>query len=187
MNSIKPIITGFANNTVTSILYYCKPLLLKIFDIIVLSKIMFEDNLKKCKRGSSNWQIINELCYNNVHEIHYIVHNEKFRISYISKNEDIIKFPLYTEEELTNRPICKTGIIYAEYEGNDITKIVKEFAGPLYDFYNKKGLKMRAKFIIMSAGLVCNDTNKLVITDRIADEYKYSPDDYIIFSNKYLC
>ena len=100
---------------------------------------------------------------------------------------DSITFPPYKDAELieyNENKKYKNNILYAEIikkNGNeDITMLIKEYSGPLNDFYKNKGMKINPKLIKDDNGsCLWNETEKLVITNSYADEFEFKDDTHI--------
>lgn len=138
-------------------------------------------------KGTIGWKdlLIRDLEYinkdNNFHlDIKYVIENNCYRAIY--KNEDNIEFPPYCDEEIDeynrdNR--YKNKVIFAETNSKDITKLIKEYSGPLNDFYNNK-INIHACLIKDDNGkylLVEDDTIR--ITDSHINELEFNKEDVL--------
>lgn len=105
-------------------------------------------------------------------EIQYYINEKYYRVNY--NYGDNIIFPLYQPSETINYDIdYYKRILSAECDGEDITEIIREYAGPLGDFYEGKGHKMLLKNIIKG--------KELKITNILLNEYTYKNNEELIW------
>lgn len=110
------------------------------------------DFLESCTEEGSNFSSINRNVYHEI-EVNYTMDKKKYTIIYSTKENDFIKFPVYSEEEIRNKDISN-GIISAtrvfkeeDEEGLDITEDINRFAGPLENFYKGTGYVVKRKWL----------------------------------------
>ena len=93
-------------------------------------------------------------------DIRYMIGDNYYKIMYNYKKNDIIKFPPYIQDEIEqynkDKKYKKT-ILYAELSDKenmkDITQLIKEYAGPLNDFYkNHHNIKIYVNLIKNNKG-----------------------------------
>ena len=106
-------------------------------------------------------------------EIMYYYGEIRYRIIYNKWNK--IHFPPYTLEEINASNKFKMEIIYAEYNKEDITSLLKEYVGPMRNFYHDKDLHITPKQICRNNV----DNNEILITDNNADDYYFKDNDKI--------
>ena len=122
--------------------------------------------------------------------------NNIYRIIYHYNDHPEIKFPLHTPEEVEKYqqdPEYKNAVIYAELcpkipeeedhtdeEGEDITDIIKEYSGPLNDFYQGKDHRIHVSLLKDQTGRKFIMENEIIrITDTAADEIEFKKGDII--------
>lgn len=89
-------------------------------------------------------------------DIRYKTNDKYYRIMYKHNNDNnndntnIIKFPPYSDKEIQeyeNADNYKKMVLSAEIDDKDITEIVKEYSGPLNNFYEDKDHKIHTHLI----------------------------------------
>ena len=80
------------------------------------------------------------------------------------------------------RVINNRRVLYAEFDGRDVTEKIEAFAGPNADFYVSNGYPMKASWVFSETWWV-SDRKKLVITTRDMNKYKFGRNDYIHMTN----
>lgn len=119
-----------------------------------------------------SWQqIFNEV--KNIHEearvqIIYKIGDQQYRCSFTYDDHlfNPIKFPLYDEEEIIRHQKSgkfKNGILSATVGSNEVTDLVQEHHGPLQDFHDGIGSKVKPCWIING------DQNELELVDSMAN------------------
>lgn len=123
-------------------------------------------------------------------DIKYNLEDDHYRIMYHYKDNEFIKFPPYTEEEIKQykkNSAYKRTILMAELNcdetgnGQDITDIVKEYAGPLNDFYkDKDNVDIHACLIKDDHGKhILLEDSSLLITDSHANDIEFKGKDIL--------
>ncbi len=106
---------------------------------------------------------------NNNYEIEYSYKNRLYRI--VGENlDELIEYLNNINHKLDSKNIEMTPKIYKwisanDEEGNNYLEIVKKYSGPIGDFYNNSGLRIKTK------NLEWLKDKKIVITDFRMDEY----------------
>lgn len=116
-------------------------------------------------------------------EIVYSYNENRYRIIY--NKWDQIKFPPYTLEEIQNVNASNTfkfEIIYADYNEEDITALIKEYAGPKSNFYHDKEFHVTLERIIGSGVLKKYNSKQLIITDNNAEDYSFKDAERIVLN-----
>lgn len=146
-----------------------------------ISKNIKWDCIKNCIK--SNLDNID-----NVHlEVKYLVNNNYYKIIFINNSndtEDII-FPPYEQNEIdqyNNKMGYKKMILSAEINKDnkmeDITDIVKEYCGPLNNFYNDRDIIIPVYLIKNDSGeYLIKENNTIFITDTYADDFEFNIND----------
>lgn len=144
-------------------------------------------NMTSIENTNEIWQIVDsalrnhitdeDLALNNKIEVRYIYKGRKYRC--ILDRETA--FPMYDVAAIDSHFASKTfkkGVLMAQTDKeDDITGIMKEYSGPLGDFYGS-----------LSANMILNDDDeyllnhcsKIMITDTYANDREFSKDDLII-------
>ena len=119
--------------------------------------------------------------------IKYIINNNIYRIIYNYNQNSIILFPPYSLEEINeynNITTYKKSILCVELckkdNNEDITEILKEYCGPLNDFYMKKNIKMYGYMIKDAQGEnIIKDDEYIKITDNYANDLEIRKEDIL--------
>lgn len=206
----------------------------RTIDYIFLVKILIYESYKRCKEGRNNrdnWSLSNvnvktdnvsyddDKVYEEIVNVGYYYEQKLYRIvqEYDSETKQSIieTFPLYTNEQInkynSGGKIGKTKITSAEYNDEDVTKLIKSYMGPLGNFYDdlvnndededgineeddgdsyheKSTLINKIKITGIKAWWILpqmlnNKNKKLVISDQLLNEYEFGPFDIIKFKS----
>lgn len=198
-------ITIEENEIIKNIIKYIYPDDIRIFRVKLcnMDESKIEDITKKfIKFYEKNELTWNNLChdytifddnfdYSVMHiEVCYQFKSNNYRIIYNYKDDPKITFPPYNIEQLEvendfyiNKPI------FAELNNNDgirmdITDIIKEYAGPLENFYNDKCKiihKIKVKYIKnKNGGFMLSENDFIKITDSFANDKIFEYHDILI-------
>ena len=130
----------------------------KTIDILFWIKLFVYESYKRCKDGrhhrenwaftdvnvkSNNVSYDDDKVYEEIVTVGYYYGQKKYNIvqKYDSDNKKTLmeRFPLYSDEQIkqynSGGKIGKTKITSAEYNGEDVTELIKSFMGPLGNFY----------------------------------------------------
>ncbi len=119
-------------------------------------------------------------------DIRYMMHNNYYRIMYYYNEE--IKFPPYSSEqvkEYKENGVYKRTVLYAELGKNgeiqDITNIIKEYSGPLDNFYKDHDIFMHACLIKDDKGehMLKEDEGIITVTDSHANDIEIKSGDIL--------
>lgn len=144
--------------------------------------------------GKINWKdlLIEET--ENMHscdkchlDIRYMIKDNCFRIIYKYDNNDI-QFPPYDQETIdkcNNSNEYKKTILFAELNGEegveDVTQLLKEYSGPLNNFYeDSENVDIHACLIKNDSGeYVLIEDKSLSITDSHANDLEFKKEDIL--------
>jgi hypothetical protein len=143
------------------------------------------------QNGSVNWKdLLMEDMKNCEHfhlDIKYMINDNYFRIIY-KHSDDNIHFPPYKQEtivEYNNSHDYKTTVLFAEINGKkgieDITQLIKEYSGPLNNFYqDHQNINIHASLIKNDSGeYILIEDNILSITDSHVNDLQFNKQDIL--------
>lgn len=114
-------------------------------------------------------------------EIIYYWQEQIYRIVY-DYNDPII-FPPYTIEDLEKKEEkYKNGVLFAIYLEQDVTDLIKGYAGPKGNFYEDKKLTItlnKLKCGLEYRGFLVGEGDNLIITDNYAEDHAFGENDII--------
>lgn len=113
-------------------------------------------------------------------DIKYTIENNHYRVIY--KYGDNISFPPYKKEEIemyNKQNKYKNKVLFAEIDDKDITKLIKEYSGPLDDFYHNR-TDIHACLIKDDSGkYILVEDDRIKITDAHVNELEFSKEDIL--------
>jgi len=125
-------------------------------------------------------------------DIRYNLDNDKYRIIYKFNHGKEINFPPYSQEELEKykqlkekNEVYKRKVLFAELQQKDgktrdITNLIKEYSGPLENFYIDKEHEIHASLIKdENGGRILLENENICITDTLADDITFESNDIL--------
>jgi len=128
--------------------------------------------------------LVNDISNDQDYWIEIVYYHNERRYRVIYNKWDQIKFPPYTLEEIKSDNVADTfriEIIYADYNDEDITALIKEYAGPKGNFYHDKEFHVTLERIIGSGAIKKYNDKQLLITDNNANDHSFTESDIIRF------
>jgi len=115
--------------------------------------------------------------------------NKKYRIVY--DKVDKINFPPYQYEEAKEHAHSmadnyQNGVLFATYNEEDVTDLVKEYAGPKGNFYQDKDIYLsldKMKYALHVYRDKNDPNHELIITDNFAKDHVFQEGDKLILSS----
>jgi hypothetical protein len=197
----------------------------RTIDCLFWIKIIIYESYKRCKDGRNhkeNWSLSDvnvkqnnvsyddDKVYEEVVNVGYYYGQNHYRIAqeYNSDNKQTImeQFPLYSDEVINKYnnggKIGKSKIMSADYGDEDVSELLKEFAGPLGNFYidlvdkqesgddNDDGIDTEddgedhIHDWVLPQMLNNKKGKKLVISDQFLNDYEFGPFDILSFNSK---
>lgn len=145
--------------------------------------LMLKDFIQFCRKPNNNVYTSSDNCHL---EIDYTFDFKRYRIWFDTDVNDRVVFPLYKESELRKRiflPSILSAILTNDPEsenGIDVTREINEAAGPLGNFYDDKGHKVKKQNALPDRG---NDLYLCMIAPN-GQSYTYGKDDiYLTFKD----
>jgi hypothetical protein len=126
------------------------------------------------------------LNFNNYIELSYQYKDNKYKIIYGFK--ETITFPIYTKNEIENyrnSDVYKNEILLAiDNKNNDYTNLIKQYTGPLNNFYDDKNIiGIYIKYI---KDISCDRCiNSLNITDSYLNNHEFKLDDKLFIKHTF--
>lgn len=130
--------------------------------------------------GHISWQqVFNEIKTTHGEariQIIYKIGNQQYRctFTYADHLSNPIKFPMYQEEEIIRHQKSgkfKNGILSATVGDTEVTDLVQQHHGPLQDFHDGVGSKVRPRWIMK------DDTKELELIDSMANIHSIKHND----------
>ncbi len=120
-------------------------------------------------------------------EIVYRQSDEKYRIMY--GEDDQINFPVYNDDEVQSHNVIdtyKNGVLSAFYQDQDVTNIIKEYAGPKGNFYHDRDIYItmdKMRYVLHTYRDKDDKNHQLIITDNFADDHVFKERDALVLSS----
>lgn len=127
-------------------------------------------------------------------DVKYIMKDKQYRIIYKFGKTNTIKYPPYTpidinkyeeNDDFKKKILCaelchKSGKLEEGQGDQDITDLIKEYAGPMNNFYENIDHEIHAHIIKDENGsFICLENKEIKITDNMASEYYFQKTDKI--------
>ena len=152
----------------------------------------FSSIIQHDKLNHIEWDKIIKLCdkleelnkSNKFHlDVRYTIQDNYYRVIYHYNEDDKIKFPLYDKKQIKEYQEnngYKKSVLYAEYKDQDITQIVKEYSGPLNNFYQDHGIKIHTCLIKDDNGVhILIEDESIIVTDSHGKDLKFNKEDIL--------
>lgn len=155
-------------------------------------KVDITDEFSKIiyKNSNIDWKDILIESLNNINldenshlDIKYTIENDQYRVIY-HYGKDIV-FPPYKQDDIekyNQNNSYKKQILFAEIGDKDITQVIKEYAGPLNNFYQDHDhINIHACLVKDDNGeyLLVEDEN-IKITDSHVNELEFNKEDQLV-------
>jgi len=152
----------------------------KVVDSLISHNFQYKNIAEFLANHNMPWiaqQIVKEEDY--WMEVIYYLGETRYRVIY--NKWDQVQFPPYTLEEIkgSKSNIFQMEIIYADYNDQDITTLIREYAGPNGNFYSEKSWFINLERIIGSGAIKQVNDKPLLITDNSADDHIFHHKDRI--------
>jgi hypothetical protein len=121
-------------------------------------------------------------------EVIYYWQEHIYRI--VFKSNEKIVFPHYSNEDLIkcqDNTNYNNGVLFATYLDQDITHLIKAYAGPKGNFYKDIDIQVNLELLkapITYRGFTIKDGTPLTITNNYAEDYVFHDTDIIEIDNK---
>lgn len=140
-------------------LYVHEPEYIKQYDMLRIFRDLIRDEIIKFDADFNVWDFVEACCdpdtnfdkvnkeYYHALEVNYTFDLKKYKMVYDTRENKIIKFPVYKEIGIRERDISKAGISCAflthfpkleqeDPNAKDVTNELKKIAGPMQNFYS---------------------------------------------------
>ncbi len=150
----------------------------------------FTDIIEKNNFDHINWSDITNIYDQSSNKFHldikYMIEDNHYRIIYHYENDDEIRFPPYTKDEIKvyqeNKGYKKT-VLFAEVGDQDVTQLVKEYSGPLNDFYKDRdhhSIRIHAHLIKDDYGAyILVEDESIKITNSLAEDIEFTKEEVL--------
>ena len=133
------------------------------------------DFINLCSDPKSNFQYDSDLDYEL--EVNYTFDRRKYKIIYSTKDNSKIRFPVYSESEISQsnsgNSVISASIVRddQDQEGIDISDMVLMYAGPLGNFYDDSEFIVKRDWLAFEG---IDDQAKIKMMDLEFNEYLFT-------------